>query len=309
VLKLLKIDHVCLNVADPRAAAARYAVQFGLEVREQGDDRATLACDYEPYSLELVRGEPLGEAHTAWQLRRSCSLDDARAHLAAAAGADWDDEGDTLVVRDPEGFEHHIVAYRDDGDGRPAIARQTSSLAGLRPRKLGHVNRLTADLAATTRFHTDVLGMEIADYLGDAGIWFHVNAEHHQMALVQGSAPHFHHLAFDYYDFGTLRSLFDNVAQHGRWLAWGPLRHGIAQNICGYVRITEEPLLVECYVDMEQLEPDHEPRHWPDDRFSSNTWGPLPPRSYFRFDAEAVRYERDSLEMLGEKLPPLEVHT
>ena len=60
MLKLLKIDHVCLNVADPRAAAARYAVQFGLEVREQGDDRATLACDYEPYSLELVRGEPLG---------------------------------------------------------------------------------------------------------------------------------------------------------------------------------------------------------------------------------------------------------
>ena len=74
------------------------------------------------------------------------------------------------------------------------------------------------------------------------------------------------------------------------------------------MRITEEPLLVECYVDMEQLEPDHEPRHWPDDRFSSNTWGPLPPRSYFRFDDEAVQYERESLEMLGEKLPPLEVH-
>jgi len=129
------------------------------------------------------------------------------------------------------------------------------------------------------------------------------------MALVRSPFPHFHHLAFDYYDFGTLRSLFDNVAQHGRWLAWGPVRHGIAQNICGYVRITEEPLLVECYVDMEQLEPDHEPRQWPDDRFSSNTWGPLPPRSYFRFDEEAVRYERDSLEMLGEKLPPLEVHT
>ena len=85
MLKLLKIDHVCLNVADPREAAGRYAVQFGLEVREQGDDRATLACDYEPYSLELVRGEPLGQAHTAWQLRRSCSLDEARAHLAVTA--------------------------------------------------------------------------------------------------------------------------------------------------------------------------------------------------------------------------------
>ena len=87
------------------------------------------------------------------------------------------------------------------------------------------------------------------------------------------------------------------------------MRHGIAQNICGYVRITEEPMFVELYCDMEQLEPEHEPRDWPDDRHSSNTWGPLPPRSYFRFDPEAVRYERDSLEMLGEKLPPLEVTT
>jgi hypothetical protein len=38
---------------------------------------------------------------------------------------------------------------------------------------------------------------------------------------------------------------------------------------------------------------------WPDDRFSSNTWGPLPPRSYFRFDEAAIASERDSLEMLG----------
>ena len=47
---------------------------------------------------------------------------------------------------------------------------------------------------------------------------------------------------------------------------------------------------------MEQLQRDHEPRDWPDDRFSSNTWGPLPPRSYFRFDHAAIESERDSLE-------------
>ena len=96
------------------------------------------------------------------------------------------------------------------------------------------------------------------------------------MALVAAAEPHFHHLAFDYCDFGTLRALFDNLAQHGRWLAWGPVRHGIAQNICGYVRITEEPLLVECYVDMEQLEPDHEPRQWPDDGSRATPGGRCP---------------------------------
>ena len=51
------------------------------------------------------------------------------------------------------------------------------------------------------------------------------------------------------------------------------------------------------------LQADHEPRVWPDDRYSSNTWGPLPPRSYFRFDEAAVASERESLEMQGIPLP------
>jgi catechol 2,3-dioxygenase-like lactoylglutathione lyase family enzyme len=305
-IKLRQIDHVCLRVADVAAAARRYSLQFGLTVRACAGDRATLACDYEPYSLELVAAgsEPLGFAHCAWQLRRSVSLEHAREHLRATA-TDFEDHGETLVLRDGEGFEHHLLPCPVQDDRRPAIARSTSELPGLRPRKLGHINRLTADMAASTRFHTEVLGMEIADYLGDAGVWLHIGSEHHQLALVDMGRPCFHHLAFDYYDFGTLRALFDNLAQHGRWLAWGPVRHGIAQNICGYARITEEPLLVECYVDMEILEPDHEPRHWPDDRFSSNTWGPLPPRSYFRFDQPAIDSERESLETTGTPLPPL----
>ena len=307
MIRLRMIDHVCLNVADVAAAARRYSLQFGLTIREQDAERATLACDYEPYSLELVRTtdeESLGFAHCAWQLRKSCTLEAARAHFREI-GQEFRDDGDTLVVVDPDGFEQHVVPFYDEPDKRPPIARQTTTLPGLRPRKLGHINRLTGDIKTSTAFYTDVLGMEIADYLGEAGIWFHVNAEHHQMALVNVGYAHFHHMAFDYYDFGTLRSLFDNLAQHGRWLAWGPVRHGIAQNICGYCRIPEDHLHVECYVDMEQLEPEHEPRHWPDDRHSSNTWGPLPPRSYFRFDPEAIASEAESRETTGTPLPPL----
>ena len=308
MIRLRKIDHVCLRVADVGDAASRYSRQFGLTVRELSEERATLACDYEPYSLELVAaagGQELGFAHCAWQLRRSVPLEQARRHLRDT-GTAFEERGEHLALSDDEGFEHHLLPCPREPDRRPAIARTTVELPGLRPRKLGHINRLTADLAASSRFYTEVLGMEVSDYLGDAGIWFHVNGEHHQLALVNMDTARFHHFGFDYYDFGTLRALFDNLAQHGRWLAWGPVRHGIAQNICGYVRITEEPLLVECYADMEQLEPDHEPRNWPDDRFSSNTWGPLPPRSYFRFDEPAIASERESLETLGTPLAPLQ---
>ena len=102
-----------------------------------------------------------------------------------------------------------------------------------------------------------------------------------------------------------MRDLLDHLARHGRWLGWGPARHGIAGNVASYVRIVEEPCFVELYCDMEQLSDDHVPRVYPDDRYSSNTWGPLPPRSYFRFDPVAIEWERESREMLGEPLPPL----
>ncbi len=305
MIAIRRIDHVCLRVADVDEAAARWGVQFGLTLTERTADRAYLRCGYEPYSLELVAGEP-GHDHTGFELRRGVSLDDAAAHLTGT-GVAHERDGDRIWLGDAEGNRIELMPFRHDGDRRPDIARSTSVLPGFRPRKLGHVNFLTGDLAAQTAFYTDVLGMGVSDRLGTGGAWFHVNSEHHAVAFVNQGHRHLHHLAFDMVDWSGLRVAFDHLGQHGRWLGWGPVRHGIAQNICGYVRITEEPMFVELYCDMEQLEPDHEPRDWPDDRHSSNTWGPLPPRSYFRFDPEAVRYERDSLEMLGEKLPPLEV--
>jgi len=123
------------------------------------------------------------------------------------------------------------------------------------------------------------------------------------MAPVDKGYAHFHHLALDTGDIGQMRDLLDHLGRHGRWLGWGPTRHGVGGNIASYVRIVEETCFVELYCDMELLEPGHEPRVWPDNRYSSNTWGPLPPRSYFRFDDAAIASERDSLEMQGVPLP------
>ena len=188
-----------------------------------------------------------------------------------------------------------LLGGNADFAGDPAFQEQ--------PRKLGHVNCLSSHFADSTRFYTEALGMAVSDRLGEAGIWFSVNTDHHVMALIEKAPAHFHHLAFDTVDIGQMRDLLDHLARHGRWLGWGPTRHGVGGNIASYVRIVEEECFVELYCDMEQLQGDHEARVWPDDRYSSNTWGPLPPRSYFRFDPVAVEWERDSREMLGEALP------
>lgn len=303
MIELHRLDHVALRVSELPAAAERWSAQFGLAIREAGPGRATLACDDEPFSLELIAGEPAGLDHVAWELARGCSPAEARAHLERH-GIDVAAAGDGLRAVDADGHGVHILPYREPLSRLVPHARPAGRAIVGHPRRLGHVNFLTASLAAQARFYAEVLGMRVTDWLGDGGLWLHIGSDHHVMALVDKGYAHFHHLAFELVDIGHMRDQLDHLGRHGRWLGWGPVRHGVGGNIAAYVRIVEEECFVELYCDMEQLGRDHEPRRWPDDRFSSNTWGPLPPRSYFRFDAAAVESERESLEMLGIPLAP-----
>jgi catechol-2,3-dioxygenase len=306
MIKLRRIDHIALRVGDLSEAADRWAIQFALTERRRDDARALLACNDEPYCLELIEGGSPGLDHFAFELARECSLEEARAHLEGVEAPFEQREG-SLFVEDPDGRGVQVMPYRgpaDDVEARPQHARPSTTVALGGPRKLGHVNCLTAEIEAGVRFYTEVLGMRIADRLGEAGVWFYINTDHHVMALVDVGYPHFHHLAFETVDIGKMRDMLDHLARHGRWLGWGPTRHGIAGNIASYVRIVEEECFVELYCDMEQLQADHQPRDYPDDRFSSNTWGHLPPRSYFRFDEAAIASERESLETRGVMLDP-----
>jgi len=303
VIALRRIDHVCLRVADLDEASRRWSIQFGLTECERDGGRALLRCGYEPYSLELLEDGEAGFDHQAYELARGCSLADAAAALDRR-GVPYDERDGALRLADADSFGVELVPFRVADDRRPDVARSTTHLRGFRPRKLGHTNFLTGDLAGQAAFYTEVLGLQVTDRLGDDGIWFHCNADHHVLALVGKGYPHLHHVALELVDWGELRVALDHLAQHGRWLAWGPLRHGLGRNLSAYVRIPEEELFVELFCDMEQLEPDHEPRDWPDDAHSSNVWGILPPRSYFRFDRAAVEAEREGLEALGKELPP-----
>ncbi len=288
MIALRRIDHVALRTPDVAEATKRWFAQFGLVEREPG----RLACDDEPFCLELLPGDP-GVEHVAYELRASCSLEDARAHVG-----DCEEVAGGLRVTDPEGNKVLLLPNRGGTTFTSHVRPAGDRVVGA-PRRLGHVNFLTGAINEQVDFYTRVLGMTVTDWLGDGGVWFHIDGDHHVMAFVDKGHSHFHHLAFDVVDIGQMRDALDHLARHGRWLGWGPTRHGIGGNIASYVRIVEEECFVELYCDMEQLEADHSPRVYPDNRYSSNTWGPLPPRSYFRFDAEAIASERESLEMIA----------
>ena len=302
MIRLRRIDHVALGTVDVDAAVERWTTQFGLLVRSNDGLRARLSCEDEPYSLELVRGEP-GHLHTAFELARDCGIGDARAHLERLS-VPFEEREESLFLTDPDGRGVELMPFRP-ADPHVAHALPSTRVRPGAPRRLGHVNCLTARLSESFDFYVDVLGMRLTDRLGDQGCWFRIDSEHHVMALVDVDHSHFHHLAFDVVDIGQMRDILDRLARHGRWLGWGPTRHGVGGNIASYVRIVEEECFCELYCDMEHVEVDHEPRVYPNDRFSSNTWGPLPPRSYFRFDSAAIESERESLETLGVPLESL----
>jgi catechol-2,3-dioxygenase len=300
VIALHRLDHVALRVGDLDEAARRWSLQFGLTERRRDAECVTLVCDDEPRALLLSAaeaGEHPGFAGVGWELRPHCSLQDAAAHLDAI-GVAHTRRRDRLELADLDGNRIWLLPYAEPAS-TVAHARPAGVAPLGHPRKLGHVNFLTGAIRTQKDFYVDALGMRLTDWLGDGGVWLHVNTDHHVMALIDKGYAHFHHLAFDVVDIGQMRVALDHLGRHGRWLGWGPARHGVGGNIASYVRIVEESCFVELYCDMEQLQATHEPRVWTDDRYSSNTWGPLPPRSYFRFDDAAIASERESLETLG----------
>jgi catechol-2,3-dioxygenase len=306
MITIRRIDHVGLGVADLEDATRRWALQFGLTVRERSSTRTRLSCDDEPCAVELLADAAPGFHHVAYELAAGCSLEQAGAHLSVF-GAPVHVDGGTLHTADADGNAIALLPYREPVSRLVPHARPAGVATAGHPRRLGHVNFLTGDLQGQLRFYTEGLGMRLTDWLGDTGAWVHIGSDHHVMALIDHGHAHFHHLAFELVDIGHMRDLLDHLGRHGRWLGWGPTRHGVGGNIASYVRIVEEECFVELYCDMEQLQPDHQPREWPDDRYSSNTWGSLPPRSYFRFDQAAIDSERESLEMLGIPLPDPQV--
>jgi catechol 2,3-dioxygenase-like lactoylglutathione lyase family enzyme len=306
-IRIHDLHHACLRVLDLDEATARWSVQFGLEVVAKEPGRSLLRCDAEDYCLELVQDAEADHDHSAWELAADCSLDEAAAQLDACNVSYTREPDGSLRFADPSGSGLQLLPFRERTaiELWPDAGRRTAPPFGMHPRRLGHVNILAPNLAETTAFYTDVMGMHVSDKLGEAGVWLHVHPEHHQMAIVGMGPAHFHHIAFDIVDWGQLRVFLDHLGRHGRWLGWGPVHHNLARNLCAYVRIPEENLFVELYCDMEILRLPHTPREWADDAWGSNTWGVLPPRSYFRFDEAAVHSERHQLEAQGTPLPPL----
>ncbi len=248
----------------------RWSREFGLIDRGGDDGRALLACEDEPYSLELVAGEP-GHHHTAFELAPGCAARRCRPARSTRPAVEY-------VVARREPPPRRSGRLPDRARARPASAsrwvahaRRSTSVRPGAPRRLGHVNCLSAQPRARARASTPrCSACGSATGSGSEGVWFHVSSDHHVMALIGKGASRFHHLAFDTVDIGQMR----DTARPGRTaralarMGPGPargrrqhrelradrrggvlrralLRHGAASGGPRAARLARRPLLVE----------------------------------------------------------------
>ncbi len=296
----VNLHHTASWVADVPEAMHRYEMLLGLHGEMQADGTALMRCMHEDYSLALM---PAGENkpsvnYVAYELRPGLTIDEAAAELEERGETPERVtvplRGDALQVEDPDGNRIVLVPRHRSDDHRPPVMIETETLRGFHPRRLGHVNYLTSDANRVCDWYTAVLGFKVTDWIGDGAVWMHIDARHHVLAFLDKGYAHIHHVAYELVDWGEMRTVLDHIAKHGRFITWGPLRHGMAQNLATYWRMWEEEHFIEVYCDMQVLDVDHVPTTHPDNPYASNTWGVLPPRSYFRFDDEAVEIERTS---------------
>ena len=232
-------------------------------VERDADRRARVPLLHdEPYSLELVAGEPAGPRPR----RRSSSHRTARSTTRAPtwqrSASARSERRRALFLPDPDGRAIQLMPAPRPGARRTVAAARALARRPCTPARRAGSGTSTASPATSTR--TSVLH-------GGAR-----HADHRPAGRGRCLVPHRHRPPRDGARRDRDAALPPPRLRRRRHrpdarparpprasrplVSWGPTRHGIGGNIASYVRIVEEPCLVELYCDMEQLADDHEPR-------------------------------------------------
>ena len=155
-----------------------------------------------------------------------------------------------------------------------------------RPRRLGHVVLNVRDLAASVRFYTEIVGLEVSDYIEDQMAFLRCGHDHHDLALAQvprdgeGAANRYFpgRIGLEHfsYEVSSLKDIEDAAAflkERGVPIVRGIGKHGPGENIFLVFR-DPDGNYVEFYAEMVQVTADkpYTPRVWPNDLDAFDQW-------------------------------------
>ena len=194
----------------------------GLQAVERGNAQLSFRMDDRKQRIAIDRAMPDGTRFFGWEVADAAALDALAARLESA-GINVTAEPRTLAdarhvtglisFSDPGGnrLEAFYGAEIDDTPFRPG-----RSISGFRtgPLGLGHAVLTVENIDPMMAFYVDVLGFGLSDYIEKPfrAYFFHVNARHHSLALIETGKNGMHHLMVELFSLDDVGQAYD-IAQ------------------------------------------------------------------------------------------------
>ncbi|MGN1287850.1 MAG: VOC family protein, partial [Bradyrhizobium sp.] len=193
----------------------------GLQAIERGNSLLAFRMDDRKQRIVIDRAQGEGTRFFGWEVADATALDALAARLERA-GVAVTSEPQTLAdarrvrglisFRDPAGnrLEAFHGAEIDDTPFKPG-----RSISGFRTGALGlgHAVLTVEHITPVMAFYVDVLGFGLSDYIEKPfrAYFFHVNARHHSLALIETGSNGIHHLMVELFPLETVGAAGGNV--------------------------------------------------------------------------------------------------
>ncbi len=191
----------------------------GLQAVERGPQLLAFRMDDRKQRIVIDRSMADGARFFGWEVADGTALDALAAkletaHVDVTAGpqalADMRRVRALISFRDPAGnrLEAFHGAEIDDAPFCPG-----RSISGFRtgPLGLGHAVLTVDNIDPMMAFYVDVLGFGLSDYMQKPfrAYFFHVNARHHSLALIETGKNGMHHLMVELFSLDDVGQSYD----------------------------------------------------------------------------------------------------
>ena len=192
---------------------------IGLQAVERGNSLLAFRMDDRKQRIVIDRAMADGTRFFGWEVKDAADLGALAARLENA-GVDVTAEprtlADTRRVRglisfaDPEGNRLEAF-YGAETDATPF--RPGRSISGFRtgPLGLGHAVLTVENIDVMMPFYVDLLGFGLSDYITKPfrAYFFHVNARHHSLAMIETGKSGMHHLMVELFSLDDVGQAYD----------------------------------------------------------------------------------------------------
>ncbi len=236
----------------------------GLQTVERSPSLLAFRMDDRKQRIVVDRAMPDGERFFGWEVAGADALDALAARLERAR-VDVTAEPRTLAdnrrvrglisFRDPAGnrLEAFYGAAIDDTPFSPG-----RSISGFRtgPLGLGHAVLTVKDISAVMPFYVDVLGFGLSDYMQKPfrAYFFHINARHHSLALIETGKNGMHHLMVELFSLDDVGQSYDVALSEPDRVSVTLGRHTNDLMTSFYAR-TPSSFMVECGWGGREIDP------------------------------------------------------